>query len=214
MKRKHFYPAIMVLTLSLVLFACGPQDVEPSATSPTPGNEASATPTEETSYAGLGLTEDEIKMLEERGIANVDSIEVASKIAGFQVATPAYVPDGFRPGKYSIMISGAGMPPGMSPKFNNTKIMQTFVWQEDENISIVLTQSPQQFGIGGGEPADICGRPGERKFSPADPEKGQPYDKLTLGWEKEGRYYALTGWLSGPLDEAEMEKVSCSMGIE
>jgi len=36
---------------------------------------------EQAGYEGLGLTEDEIKMLEERGIINVDSAEVAFKIA-------------------------------------------------------------------------------------------------------------------------------------
>jgi hypothetical protein len=210
-KIKYFYMATMFLVLCLVLTACGPAEPEPSETTPDSSLETSIMPSEETSYAGLGLTEEEIRMLEERGVANVDSAEVASKIAGFEVTVPAYVPDGFIPGKYMITISGAGLPEEMSPKFNNTEVMQVFTYREDRNIMIVLIQSPQQFRIGGSESAEICGQPGERKFTEADPANNQPYGKLTLGWEKDGTYYSLTGILCEALDEAKMEKMACSI---
>jgi hypothetical protein len=209
-KIKYFYMATMFLVLCLVLTACGPAEPEPSETTPDSSLETSIMPSEETSYAGLGLTEEEIRMLEERGVANVDSAEVASKIAGFEVTVPAYVPDGFTQGKYMITISGAGLPEEMSPKFNNTKVTQTFTYQEDRNIMVVLIQSPQPFGIGG-EPAEICGQPGERKFSEADPANNQPYEKLTLGWGKDGAYYSLAGILGETLDEVELEKIACSI---
>jgi hypothetical protein len=214
MRGKTLSLALVCLLLSLVLVACGSPESEPPETTPPANADTSVAPSGETDYGGLGLTEDEIRMLEERGIANVDSAEVASKIAGFEVAVPAYVPDGFQPGKFSISISGAGLPESMRPKFNNTKVQRVYTRQEDRDIMILLIQSPQQFGIGGGEPAEICGQTGERSFSPADPANGQPYDKLTLGWEKNGVYYALTGTLTGTLDEAEMEKIACSIGVE
>lgn len=211
MKNKYFYIATMFLVLCLVLTACEPGEPEPSETTPDSDKETSASPSEETSYAGLGLTEEEIRMLEESGVANVESAEVASKIAGFEVFVPAYVPDGFIPGKYMINISGAGLPAEMSPKFNNTKVTQTFTYQEDRNIMVVLTQSPQPFGIGGSEPEEICGQTGERAFTKADSANGQPNDTVTLGWEKNGIYYSLTGILGETLDEAELEKMACSI---
>jgi hypothetical protein len=214
MRAKVLGMVCLFLILSLALVACGsPESEPPEATQPS-DNGISVTPSGETDYGGLGLTEDEIRMLEERGVANVDSAEVASKIAGFEVAVPAYVPDGFQPGKYMIEISGAGMPESMRPKFNNTKVHRVYTWQEDKDIMILLIQSTHPFGVGGGEPAEICGQMGERAFSPADPANGQPYDGLTLGWEKDGVYYALTATLTGTLDEAEMEKMACSVGTE
>jgi hypothetical protein len=214
MRAKALSIACLFLMLALVLVACGSPESEPLETTQPVDAGTSVAPSEETDYGGLGLTEDEIKMLEERGIVNVDSAEVASKIAGFEVAVPAYVPNGFQPGKFSITISGAGLPESMRPKFNNTKVQRVYTRQGDSDIMILLIQSPQQFGIGGGELAEICGQTGERSFSPADPVNGQPYDKLTLGWEKDGTYYALTGMLSGTLDMAEMEKMACSVGTE
>lgn len=206
--------ACLFLLLSLFLVACGSPESGPSETTQPADAGISVAPSGEIDYGGLGLTEDEIRMLEERGIANIDSVEVASKIAGFEVAVPAYLPEGFQPGKFSISISGAGLPESIRPKFNNTKVQRAYAWQEDGDIGILLIQSPQQFGIGGGEPADICGQMGEIAFSPADPAKGQLYDYLTLGWEKDGVYYALTGTLTGMLDEAEVEKIACSIGTK
>ncbi len=214
MRGKTLSLVLVCLASSLVLFACGPQDSEPPEATQPSDNGISVTPSGETDYAGLGLTEDEIRMLEERGIANVDSAEVASKITGFEVAVPAYVPDGFQPGIFSISISGAGLPESMRPKFNNTKVHRVYTWQEDKDIMILIIQSPHPFSVGGGEPAEICGQTGERAFSQADPANGQPYDKLTLGWEKDGTNYALTGMLTETLDEAEMEKIACSVGTE
>jgi len=205
---------LILLALSLVLFACGPKETEPASTPQPAGNETMPASTEETGYEGLGLTEAEIKMLEERGVANVDSAEVASKIAGFEVEVPSYVPEGFQPGMFMINISGAGLPAGMSPKFNNTKVQQVYTRLEDKDIFITLIQSPQKFNVGGGEPAEICGQPGERTFSQADPAGGKPYDRLTLAWEKDGIYYSLTGTLTETLDKAELEKMACSIDAE
>jgi hypothetical protein len=214
MKGNKLSIILICLSLSFVLTACSPDEPELLTTKPDSNLETSAKPSGETDYGGLGLTEDEIRMLEESGVANVDSAEVASKIAGFEVVVPAYVPEGFQPGKFSISISGAGLPESMRPKFNNTKVQQTYTYQEDKEVGILLIRSPHEFGIGGGEPAEVCGQTGERAFTKADPANGQPHDTVTLCWEKNGIYYALTGVLGGTLDEAEMEKIACSIGVE
>lgn len=214
MKKNILVLILICLAVSSLLFACTPEETEPTAAVPSISNDELILPPGNSDLLDLGLTEEEIKLLEERGVANVDSVEVASKIAGFTVAVPAYVPDGFIPGKFMIQISGAGLPAEMAPKFNNTKVQQVYTWQEDKNIMILLVQSPQPFSVGGSEPSDLCGQPAERKYTPADPAKSQPYDKLTLGWEKDGFYYALTGTLGATLDEEEMGKIACSISVE
>ncbi len=209
--------SIILLALSLVLFACGPKETEPASTTQPAGNEIKPASTEETSYEGLGLTEDEIRMLEERGVANVDSVEVASKIAGFGVMVPSYVPEGFQPGKFMINISGAGLPPELKPKFNRTNVQIVYTYQDDRDIVILLLQATHKSGIGDAgirESVDICGSKGESIFVKANPDEGRPYDRLILSWEKDGVYYSLTGTLSGTLDEAELEKMACSIGAE
>ena len=168
----------------------------------------------ETDYSGLGLTEEEIRALEERGIANVDSAEIASEIVGFQVALPSYVPEDFRPGKFMVSLSGVGMPEELKPKFNNNQVHWVYAWVENGEIMIFLIQAVHKSGIGGSEAAEICGQPGERKFSKADPQNGREYDMLSIAWEIDGSYFMITATLGGPLDEAEVEKVACSVSIE
>ncbi len=202
-----------VLVLSLTLIACNPQEVEPSEITSPLADEASVAPAEETGYEGLGLTEDEIKLLEERGVANVASVEVASKIAGFTVAVPAYLPDDFKPGKYMISISGAGLPSEMAPKFNNTQVQRTYSHEDGQTMFLII-QATQSFVIGGSEPVDLCGQPAERKFTPAAPSDSPAYDKLTFSWEQDGLYYAITGFLSENLDEEELKKIACSISAE
>jgi hypothetical protein len=220
------------LAISLLMLACGPKDTEankvlPSNTENTPAAtpEVTPTPTEstavstpgETDYAGLGLTEDEIKMLEERGVANVDSAEVASKIVGFEVATPAYVPEGFKAGKYSVNLSGAGLPEALKPKFNNNNVQIIYTYQEDRSVVILLLQAVHQSGIGDAgirETVDICGSMGESVFVAANPDEGRLYDRLILSWEKGGVYYTLSGVLGGTLDRSSLEKMACSIDSE
>ena len=165
-------------------------------------------------YSGLGLTEEESHMLEERGIANVDSAETASIIAGFQVALPSYVPEGFRPGKFMVSLSGAGLPEELKPKFNNNQVHRTYTWEENGEIMILLIQAVHKSGIGGGEAAEICGQPGERRFTKADPQQGREYDTLSIAWEISGSYFIINATLGGPLDEAEVEKVACSISLD
>ncbi len=198
---------LVCLVLSAGLSACSPQE----ATQP----ETTIAPTEQTAYEGLGLTEEQIRSLEERGVANVDSVEVASKIAGFQVAVPSYVPEGYQTGKFMISISGAGLPQGMM-KFNNTDVQIFYGIPGDRDAWIQFIQAPHKFGVGGGEPepVELCGITGERVFAEADPVNGQEYARLSYCWEKNGIWYALTGTLTDTMNEEEMKKMACSIGSE
>ncbi len=155
------------------------------------------------------------KELAERGVLNVSTLEEAAEIAGFSVATPAYVPEGFYRGS-NIMVTqlGGGLPEDMKPKFTAINVEMSYYWQEDDSVMFMLTQTKHKFGIGGSEPTEICGGQGERKFQEADPQRRNPNPVLTLGWENDGRYYNITGILAGLLDEETLEKIACSVGTD
>jgi hypothetical protein len=209
--------ALMVLlaALTLIMLGCGPQTAKVTEPLSTQAEKPVVTePGQVLTADELGLTEEEMRMLEEKGIANVASAEVASRIAGFKVAVPAYIPEGFREGKFMVYLSGGGMPEELKQKFNNTQVHQSYTWSGEKYPMFLLIQGPHKFGIGGGEPAEICGRPGERTFTKADPEDEIPYDKLTLGWESDGRSYAITAIMGENLEEATLEKIACSVGTD
>jgi hypothetical protein len=165
----------------------------------------------EADYSNLGLTEEEIQQLRQKGIANVATAEAASKIAGFKVAVPGYIPDSFTAGKFIVQLSGAGLPDELKPKFNNTQVQQYYTWDGEKYPMFLITQCPHIFGISGSEPTEICGHPGERTFTAANPQSGVPYDKLTLGWENKGLFYVITSVLGKNLDEATVVKIACSV---
>ncbi len=208
MKGKVLGLAICLAVL-LGITACGPQLTGGEEATPTASPTTTANTTGGPDYSGLGLTEEQIEKLQKTGIANVSSAEVASKIAGFTVATPAYVPPGFTAGTYGVVLSGGGMQGGFVPKFNNTKVTQGFIWSENKRVIIMVTQGPAKFSLAGGEPAEVAGVPGERAFIKGD--SAFPYDKLAFGWGKDGMWFSLLGVLSRPLNEAELLKVAGSI---
>jgi hypothetical protein len=219
---KNTFNILMAVTMLVLLFmitACSTQSLEtPSSsldTSPTASKTApSGTTTAATDYSGLGLTEQEIEALKERGTANVDSAEIASKIAGFKVAEPSYVPDGYTGEKFNVTLSGAGMPEALKPKFNDTTVECIYSYHGETSTLIDLIQKVHRFSVGGSEPTEICGRPAERSFSPADPQSHFPGDRLTFTWEIDGNYFALTGVLGDTLDEAALIRMACSISID
>ncbi len=151
----------------------------------------------------------------EQGIWNVDTLEEASQIAGFTVAIPEYLPEGFYRGS-NIMVSqlGGGLPEGMKPKFTAFIVEMFYYYQEDDSVMFTLTQTQHKSEIGGSEPTEICGRPAERAYQEANPQRKYPSPMLTLGWENDGSYYQITGTLAGPLDEETLEKIACSVGSD
>ena len=218
MKRKILYLfSGCLITLLLTLTACNstnqeetkPTDVTspPSAMSetPAPGN---------VDYSALGWTEDEIRLWEERGAANVDSAEVASKIAGFKVVTPGFIPEFLRPmSKYIIQDHNAGLrSAGIEPKFQWIDVTLLYSPEGEERAPLItLIQSTHKFNVGLGEQVEICGHPAEKQVIPTDPENGIPEPGLALGWESNGIWYYLTGTLTDTIDEAMLEKVLCSI---
>jgi predicted small lipoprotein YifL len=214
--KRYFSSLLMVciMTLLMALTACTSKSPEttpvlsekpPATTVPTPAI---------TDYSGLGLTDLEIQTLKERGIANVDSATVASKIAGFKVYEPSYVPEGYSGGKFTVSLSGAGMPEALKPKFNNTKIERIYSLRGDTNTIIDLIQTVNKLNVSGSEPVEICGHSAERSFTKADPKSPLKGDRLSFVWEIDGNYFLLSGWLNGTLNEAALVKMACSINID
>jgi hypothetical protein len=113
-----------------------------------------------------------------------------AEIAGFPVAIPAYLPEGFRRNS-QIMISqlGAGLPEGMGgsrPKY--IEIM--WMWEEDSSVWFMLTQGEKEFQV-----------------SPST-------DRYSLGWNDGNRYYGLSGTLAGPLNEEVLNQIAGSVGTD
>jgi hypothetical protein len=156
-----------------------------------------------------GLTDEQYAQLEkelaERGVCNVDTPEAASRLAGFPVATPAFLPDGVMlNSKYMVSDHNAGLSEIMTPKFKWIDVTTTYSTEGEKDPVIILIQSTHEFNTGRGEPVEICGRAVARQYTT---EPG-----LACGWKDNGIWYYLTGKLTGPLDEATMEEILCSVG--
>ncbi len=139
---------------------------------------------------------------------NVESIEEASEIAGYQIAFPSFIPEGFQRGK-SIMIGQLGVPGLTDPAIFSRNVDIVWYWIEDDSVIFVLTQSDKKFGVGNAEPAEICGVTGEKE---ADPDRMPP--RLTFGWSDGSLWYMFFGTLAGPLDEEILLRIACSVRVE
>ena len=135
---------------------------------------------------------------------NPKTIAEAEQITGYKIYTPSHIPAGFVPGS-SIMTSTIGFG-------ENAHKTVTRIWwlPDDHKTYFSLIQNPGYFEIGGGEPAEVNGKPGQRAFL-QDPKEPDVPAELTLAWEQEGAFFALTGSMKGPLDEQEVLKIAASL---
>lgn len=85
---------------------------------------------------------------------------------------------------------------------------QVWVWEEDREVMFMLTQSPKKFGVGGTEPAEVCGRPGAKGLIEAEDDHPE---YLLLAWNDGDFYYSLGGTLAGPLTEEILIDIACSV---
>jgi len=159
---------------------------------------------------GPSLTPEEEEQMAQQGFVNVETIADASRIAGFAVVEPAYIPEGFSGGSFSVYQHGALLPEEMKPKFPDIEVQSFYSWQGEERIIFVLVQSQHKFSLGGGRPAEICGRPGERWFEGGHDDMP---GRLAFGWEDDGNYFQLFGMLAGPLDEETLGQIACSVEV-
>jgi hypothetical protein len=210
MMAKRLIVVVFVILISPVIFnACNFVTGESTVSTAVQTATVLATGTSPADYSALGLTDTEIRLLKERGIANVDSAEAASAIAGFKVYEPSFVPEGYTGGKFMIELSGAGLPEGMKPKFNNTTVERIYTYRQDPAKVIDLIQKVHQVSINGAAPTTLCGKTAERSFKAGDASSKMP--GVCFGWEVKGNYFIITGWLNESLDEAQLAKMACSI---
>jgi hypothetical protein len=148
--------------------------------------------------------DEQLDTLREQGrvIERYDSSKEASKVAGFKVIEPSYIPDGFGKPKYQVFESDAGLPEDLKPGFDNTLVFSTYPYQPDRSVFIQLEQSDHKVSLGEGEATEMCGRPAERSMSNS---------VLSFGWEIDDNYFIITGVLDGSLSEEELIKMACSI---
>jgi len=164
-----------------------------------------------------GLTDEQIQSLKdelgERGSCFVETLAAASDVAGFPVAIPGYIPEGFnRQERIVLSQLGSGLPAEMKREDHVNIVDTNSFWQEDEKVMFSIQQSQGKAGIAGGEPVWVCGIQGEKKYLPADSRRMYPSEILTLAIQKDGYSFAMYATLAGPLDEETIEKILCSMG--
>jgi hypothetical protein len=193
MQRKLYMFLGCLVIAPIILTACS----EPSPAEPAP------------TEAEIQAAKDE---LAERGSSNVLTLAAAEAVAGFPIAEPGYIPEGFhRQERIVLNQLGGGLPAEM--QHGNRPIMvDTFYFcEDDEEVMFYIEQSNGNPSIAGAEPAQLCGGTGEKGYQPADPLRKYPSGILTLGMHIGDYHFLIYATLAGPLDEAEIEKVFCSI---
>jgi len=155
----------------------------------------------------LGLTEEQQELWVERGVVPVATIEEASRMTGYQVATPGFLPVDYLVGCFQL--SQLGHPPQLGGEWGDGKIVvhRNWSWQGPGGGSVFLNQFQGTEESVGGEPFEVCGYPGKREFHEADRE----YPLLVLHWWDGEMVYSLGGVLAAPLTEDVLLKIACSV---
>ncbi len=190
--RSRIVPPFLAVLLSVVLFlpaACAneiqskPKQSETTGAPPT----TSITTTPPTS---------------EPRVWNPKTIPEAEQITGYDIYTPSYIPPDFALGS-SIMINRSGFGE------NSWKVVtRLWLWKGNRDLNFELVESPKRFEIGGGQPADVNGRQGQRALNQG--ANGEP-SSLYFVWEQDGLFCSVGGVLKDPLNEQELLKIAASL---
>lgn len=166
----------------------------------------------------IALTLEEAeKELKDKGYTVVDTIEKASQLAGYQVATPSFIPEGFlaevisNAGTFRVNILGFGLPTSEFRKYPLvSQVFRPGGLLANEPF-LILTQSKDPFGTAGNPvDIDVNGHTGKKVLTP--PDEKYPA-RLLLVWSDSDLFYSLEGVLISPLDETVLLKVASSVGI-
>jgi len=117
------------------------------------------------------LTEEQQELWVERGVLPVSTIEEASRLVGYQVAAPTFIPEGLVPGDFEL--NQLGFPPQLGGEWGDGKrvVQREWVWSSDREIHFLVIQFPGTLENVQGEPSEVCGRSGKREFF----EEGREY---------------------------------------
>jgi hypothetical protein len=140
------------------------------------------------------------EILNQKGFVQVTTIDDASKLVGFKVATPSSLPENFQ--LRSITVSQ-----GKNVDIKRTE--QSWVSKDRESI-LVLYNAPKLQGIGEGEHIEKSGFVGDRAFFGVDSNRKVPM--VVLYWQGEkDMAYMLIGTMSDSLNEDILYKIALSV---
>ena len=143
----------LLLVMCLLVLSCGPTVVTGPGTPQVAPEPTPAPVPEPLSVWPAFMTEMERQQWGEQGIANVDSAEEASMLAGFPVVIPTYIPEGFqRNGKIMVINHNVGKPEGLA-KFDWIEVQQIYSWQGEKDVDMfVVIQVSHKGHIAGAYP--------------------------------------------------------------
>jgi len=151
------------------------------------------------------LTEEQEEQLAEKGFIIVLTVEEASRLAGYSVATPEFLPEDLRLHE-QILVAQLGL-----GEWGTRKRHVDLMWSWPEGAHLLLTQAPGMDVLAGREPTEICGRPGAREFFEAG--NGREHPLLVLHWHDGNMGYSLGGSIAGPLTEEILYEIACSVEV-
>jgi hypothetical protein len=131
----------------------------------------------------------------------VHSLGEASGVTGYNVQTPAYIPEGLlHTDKY--VLTKIKIEDGFT-----YSVLQIWVWPYDSSVTLSFLQDPSLdgLGLGGGTYSEINGLPGLEKYTAGDKPK------LSLYWKTSSMAYLVTGILDGPLNEDTLRNIAASV---
>jgi hypothetical protein len=164
--------------------------------------------------------EEATKQLKEQGFTLTDTVEKASKLVGYSVAVPSFIPEGFMPkdnnersGIFMISQIGSGSNPATVFPYEVSQYYSPSQYARERVPFFVTFQSTQEMSTAGVKLEDIKigGRPGKKSLIAA---RGNNPAILDLYWSDGILNYRLEGELSGILDEATLIKVAASIGAQ
>lgn len=133
------------------------------------------------------------------GLIIVESRAEASEIAGYEIVSPAFLPEDLNVTPI-ITVEETGIS-------DVKRVMQ--VWNSTNgDVFFCLIQDPTLDGIGNSEKGvDIGGILGERKYTPGNSNRCAT---LSLFWRYNGMSYVITGIVTKELSEDILEKIAVS----
>jgi hypothetical protein len=204
MRAKITYFLVIFPLLSLALAACTSSD----------GGEAPICNPE--GEAQLPTRAENEMSWEESGTWNAATVEEASEVAGFDVVSPSFFPEDFCRG-LSIHVNDpcVGLPEGLDCG-PSIQVTQFWFWLGDEDLevsqraSLILIQSTGEFSTGA-VPTEVGGYPATRDYQVAQDDRPA---RLSLGWEIDDMYFALSGTITGPITEEVIYEVAASVEVD
>lgn len=217
MRFKVIILIVFLLSVVGISAGCGSpanQTTQPSSTKTTTTAESPTPAPKTSSTSSVSLEELKKQLLETRSVFVAD-VDTASALAGYSVATPSYIPDGFFPvelrgtgGSFNIFTLARSI--DLDENKYPYSVIQKYSQTGDSSTGVPyfqISQSRNRIGSAHrGGPVQIGEYEGEKALlSDLVPPL------LALDWNDGTMYYSMAGSLTDPLDEATLIQIAASM---